>query len=319
MKREEIKYINLKGKLISDESQLSILPLEIEDYIKGTTDVKDNSPYGKKINFEIVVYNEELSNEKVVGEICGRFFDIQKIMMDEFIPEEIFDEIDQYTLDMYEGTNSDVSVGLRMNIYTIDSIFIKKEFRNMKIGSCAILMLEEMLKEQFNRKIGKFVISSEPIWYKEEKEPDENELKQLKYKCNNFWRKLGFQYGSLDNFMFFNTDFDMRKIYSMGGNVELDYSNYEILSLSNMKSIYTYYNNKNIQGEKLNFDYLTKEELFIIWAVEEKTDSQIAKLFGTTVPKVVYAREKYGITKEGLAEPSDELMKIIRNYIRFYQ
>ena len=320
MEKEEIKCISLRGSIVYDDGFLDILPIEIDDYLKGTISIKENAPYGKNIDFQIVVFDEDISESVVVGNIYGRLFDMQQMTIDNVNPIEILDGIDQYTWEMYESTNLENSNGVYENIYMIDNIIIENKYRNLKIGSCAIIMLEDMIKEQFNKQVGKFIINPEIIYSKDEKGPLESEVSKLKERCINFWKKLGFQKGEYDDYMYFNMDFDMRKIYEIGGNVTLDYGNNEILAFSKAKSIYRFFNNKKINGFKLKFENITKEELFMLWDREDKSDKEIAELFKTTIPKITYMREKYGITKENLENYSNrpEIIEIIRNCIRLY-
>lgn len=318
MEKTIVDFILLKGEIAFEGGQLEIMPIKINSYLKGLENVVSNDSYGKNFDFEIEAYDEDVEIIDTVGKIYGRYFDLVEMHIDGVHHAELMDNIDQSTWNMYESTIYDKKQGHFENMYIIDSIIIKEKYRNMKIGTASILMLEEMIKAQFNRRIGIIVLESSPHWHKDETKPSEEELEKLNEKVLNFWKRLGFKPTEDGEYMYFNTDFDMRKINEDGGDIPFDYTENEYLKFSNSKSVFIFYKNRKSQGFKLNIEHLTKEELFMMWAYEDKTDKIIAMLFDTTIPKVTYLREKYGITKENQKNQTPEINEIIINCIRLY-
>lgn len=222
MNKSKIKNLSLRGNIDIDGGALGMVPIPIDYYLEGVTNVNDHDSYGKNINFKIVAWDELLNESREIGEITGRFFDMQQMDREHYDPNELLNDIDLYTTEMYESCKREI--GLKQNIYMVDTIILGKEYRGNRFGVCAIIMLEEMLNAQFERQIGGIIVKARPIWNRDDEEPDDYELSELQDRCKKFWKRLGFQNGTFGDYMYFITDFNMREIYKNQKSISRNYN-----------------------------------------------------------------------------------------------
>jgi len=214
---ENITSVSMIGKLSSyygDDFQSSIV--DIKELLSGKASFREQAfceeLYLKAINFGIFVhYEDENGNRDTdkAGELFGRFYDIERCSDDEFDPLEVFDNVDQYTYEIYELGCSYHDGILSDNIFAIDSFMIYPEYREKNIGTAVIHILSEVLEAQFNMKAGRLVVVPKVIYDKKrEPEPTDSQCEQLKSRCEDFWMKLGFEMAKAP-YWCFNLDMQM--------------------------------------------------------------------------------------------------------------
>ncbi|KNY30170.1 hypothetical protein [Pseudobacteroides cellulosolvens] len=227
MAEKNWKNISLKGKLESYCNGFGQpVPININELLKGKTTFEENaSPYEKYlvgISFDIVVHNKDLSKEIIVGSIHGKYYDIEKCEKDDADIDEAFNDIDQYTFDIYnlpsDLEGDEVSI-ISDNIFSIDSLYIEPEYRNNRYGTCAMLLLPNALETQFNRNVGYLITEPRPIYDPQKEDKNSNgECVFLEKKLIRFWEALGFK--NKDSLFYFNADYDMQKVYLSNKNIK---------------------------------------------------------------------------------------------------
>lgn len=303
MEAKEIKAINFN--VVNVKLTGLFMPVEIDEFLNGESDFKDNPAYVNDITLNILGYDENY-DEYLIGSINGRYIDINEMILNEEFIEGYLDNEEPDILEFYCIAKDKEYIGHKNNIFSIDSIKLEEEFKDNKLLSAVIMMLEQFLKVSINKEVGAFIIDYKVSWHTDNEE-------NLSIA---FWGALGFRNSGFENTMYFNTDFDMREVYLLEKIKDYSYKNMSILALPDNISIFTYYNNKRIDGLKLNFDMVTKEELFMMYLIEGKSDTEIAKLFSTTAAKVKSIRIKHYITEENLMEKPQELIQTIINCIK---
>ena len=214
---ENITSVSMIGKLSSyygDDFQSSTV--DIKELLSGRASFREQAfceeLYLKAINFEIFVHYEDEDGKQdtdKAGELLGRFYDIERCSEDEFDPLEVFDNVDQYTYEIYELGCSYHEGILSENIFAIDSFMIYPEYRERNIGTAVIHILSEVLEAQFNLKAGCLVVVPKVIYdEKREPEPTDSQYKQRKSRCEDFWRNLGFEMVK-HPYWYFNLDMQM--------------------------------------------------------------------------------------------------------------
>jgi GNAT superfamily N-acetyltransferase len=214
---ENITSVSMIGKLSSyngDDFQSSTV--DIKELLSGKASFREQAfceeLYLKAINFDIFVHREDENGNRATdkaGELFGRFYDIERCSEDEFDPLEVFDDVDQYTYEIYELGCSYHDGTLSDNIFAIDSFLIYPEYRKKSIGTAVIHILSDVLEAQFNMKAGCLVVIPKVIYDKErEPEPTEFQCERLKSRSEDFWVKLGFEMAKAP-YWYFNLDMQM--------------------------------------------------------------------------------------------------------------
>ncbi|ACL77032.1 hypothetical protein [Ruminiclostridium cellulolyticum] len=226
---KKLTHLSLVGKLEPYGAGFSEpIPINIKDILKGKTtfdlSVSEFEKYLVGISFDIIASTSDYAEHKTVGYLNGKFYNIEQALEDNTltdVADNAFDDIDQYTFDIYElvtELQNELSYepgempSLCFNIFSIDNIYIEPEYRNNKFGSCAIILLSDYLKTQFNRQAGYFVLEPIPR-YNPEKEHEIVDCQPvfIEKKLNRFFNNLGFK--SKGDYLYFNLNYDMQKIY----------------------------------------------------------------------------------------------------------
>ncbi len=228
MKR--LTHLSLMGKLEPYGAGFSEpIPINIADILKGKTtfdlSASESEKYLLGISFDIIASTSNYEDNKTVGNLNGKFYNIEQAIEDNKLTDvvsSVFDDIDQYTFDIYELVTklqdellyeTGEMPSLCSNIFSIDNIYIEPEYRNNKFGSCTIILLSDYLKTQFNRQVGYFILEPIPR-YKPEKEHEIDDCHPmfLEKKLNRFFNNLGFK--PKGDYLYFNLNYDMQKIYN---------------------------------------------------------------------------------------------------------
>lgn len=208
----------MTGKLSSyDGSDFKPTAIEIKELLSGKVSFGEEATceelYLKSLAFEILVYGEDSENSadhEKAGSLVGRLFDIERCEEDEFDPLEVFDTEDQYTYEIYEMGHQHHQGMLSQNIFAIDSLMIYPEFRGNNVGTAAIHILADLIEAQFNLEVGCFIVIPEP-GYDPEKEakPNKAQYEHYKSRCEEFWKRLGFEPIKNSPYWYFNLDLRM--------------------------------------------------------------------------------------------------------------
>lgn len=217
MQKENIDSINLIGHLHDYDIGI-MMPVTIKSLVsnkvKPGDDITPTNKYLPGIKFDIVVYDEDLCEEEIVGEITGKYYDVDNAEYDDMIAPA-FDNVDQYTWDIYETIAYNKNLRLKhchtKNIFSIDTFIINPNYRNLNIGTSALMLLKDALKIQFNRDIAVIIAECCPIEYSKF-EISELEWKHREKKLERFFTRLGFI--KIDRYMIFDTSNDMQEIYN---------------------------------------------------------------------------------------------------------
>lgn len=214
-----ISIISMTGKLSSyfGGDAFRSTPIDIKELLSGKTSFRKEvfceELYLKSMEFEVSVHDGNYEDTEVsekAGSLVGRLFDVERCEEDEFDPLEVFDNVDQYTYEIYDMGRKHHEGILSENIFAIDSLMIYPEYRGKNVGTAAIHILADVIETQFNIKVGCFIIIPEPRYDAErESKPDETQYEHYKARCEEFWKRLGFE--SLDDspYWYFNADMKM--------------------------------------------------------------------------------------------------------------
>ena len=191
--------------------------VNITELLSGKTSFREEAYceelYLKSIEFDICVHDEDdYGNEdsEKAGVLIGRLFDIEHCEEDEFDPMEVFDNVDQYTYEIYDMGRKHHRGILSDNIFAIDSLLIYPEYRGKNVGTAVIHILSGVIEAQFNLKAGCFIVVPEPGYDAErEAKPDEAQYECYKIRCERFWEKLGFERLGDSSYWYFNLDIKM--------------------------------------------------------------------------------------------------------------
>ncbi|MFW6029969.1 MAG: hypothetical protein ACOCRO_06905, partial [Halanaerobiales bacterium] len=123
----------------------------------------------------------------------------------------VFENVDQYTYEIYHmGQNHHQGI-LSDNIFSIDSFIIYPEYRDKNVGTAVIHILSDVLAVQFNITVGCFILEPQPRYEDEREErPDEVQYEYYQEKCERFWSKLGFK--RLDDSLYWYLNLDMKML-----------------------------------------------------------------------------------------------------------
>lgn len=213
-----ITSVSMIGKLSSHYGgNFRATTVNINEILSGKTSFREevycDELYLKSIEFDIFVHDEDdEGNEDTekAGVLIGRLFDIEHCEEDEFDPLAVFDNVDQYTYEIYDMGSKHHGGILSDNIFAIDSFTIYPEYRGKNVGTAVIHILSEVIEAQFNMKAGCLIVVPEP-GYDAEKEvkPDETQYQSYKIRCERFWEKLGFECLEDSSYWYFNLDIKM--------------------------------------------------------------------------------------------------------------
>lgn len=221
MTRADISRISMIGKLSSYYGgDFEYASIDIQELLSGKVsfgeEVTCKELYLKSLEFEVHVHGDNHENSAdseghaKAGSLTGRLFDIERCEEDEFNPLEVFDSEDQYTYEIYEMGQLHHQGILSPNIFAIESLMIYPEFRGKNAGTAAIHILAEVIEAQFNLGVGCFIVIPEP-GYDPEKEtkPNKAQYELSKTRCEEFWRRLGFERIKNSPYWYFNLDMRM--------------------------------------------------------------------------------------------------------------
>lgn len=215
---ENITSVSLIGNLSSYYGgEFRSTSINIKELLSGQTSFRDEAFYEelylKSINFKIIVHDEdEEGNDEFeeAGELIGRIFDVERCDEDKFDPMEVYDNVDQYTYEIYQMGRKNHEGIISENIFAIDNFVIHPEYREKNVGTAVMHMLAEVLDAQFNSKVGCFIVVPEPKYDNErEAKPDETQYEIYRTKCVRFWEKLGFKCLEGSSYWYFNLDMRM--------------------------------------------------------------------------------------------------------------
>ena len=213
-----ISSVSMIGKLSSYSGGDFHSPtVNIKELLSGRTSFREEvfseELYLKSFEFEIFVHDEdEEGNEETekAGVLVGRLFNVDRCNEDEFDPMEVFDNVDQYTYEIYEMAGKYHGGILSENIFAIDSFVIYPEYRGENVGTAVIHILSEVIETQFNLKAGCLIVVPEPGYDAErEAKPDEAHYESNKKRCEIFWKNLGFERLEDSSYWYFNLDMKM--------------------------------------------------------------------------------------------------------------
>jgi GNAT superfamily N-acetyltransferase len=154
-----------------------------------------------------------------LGYISGTYFKINDMEDDGVDKIDVFDSISQETYEVYkslydvDGIERGEYIGINGNVFYIDRFYIEKEYKNLGIGSKALIDLEIILKYSLNCKVGNFILLPSAI------EKIDNSLQMVKdneahlkltNKLKKFYKHFGFKKIKNSNYMYFNTDYKMK-------------------------------------------------------------------------------------------------------------
>jgi len=213
-----ISSVSLIGKLSSYYGgDFRSTTVNIKELLSAKTSFREEAfceeLYLKSIEFDILVHDKDVEgNEETekAGVLVGRLFDVERCNEDEFDPMEVFDDVDQYTYEIYDMGRKHHEGILGDNIFAIDSFMIYPEYRGKNVGTAVIHILSEVIEAQFNMKAGCLIVVPEPGYDAErEAKPDEAQYETFKIRCERFWEKLGFERLEDSSYWYFNLDMKM--------------------------------------------------------------------------------------------------------------
>ena len=215
MTMADISRISIIGRLSSYyDGDFRSTAIDIKELLSGKTSYREEAfcedLYLKSIEFEIFVHDENNEVHEKAGLLIGRLFDIECCEEDEFDPLEVFDNVDQYTYEIYDMGRKYHEGFLSQNIFAIESLMIYPEFRDKNVGTAAIHILADAIEAQFNLNAGCFIVIPEPAYDSErEAKPDEAQYEHHKARCKEFWKRLGFESLKDSPYWYFNLDMGM--------------------------------------------------------------------------------------------------------------
>ena len=215
---ENISSVSMIGKLSSYyDGEFQASSVNIKQLLSGETTFREEAfceeLYLKSIQFDIYVHDEDEdgnNNTEKAGELTVRLFDIERCNEDEFDPMEVFDNVDQYTYEIYDMGRKHHQGIVSDNIFVIDSFVMYPDYRGKSVGTSVIHILSEVVEAQFNLKAGCLIVVPRPGFIAvKEPEPSESQYDKLQGKCESFWRNMGFEKLE-DPYWYFNLDMRLR-------------------------------------------------------------------------------------------------------------
>lgn len=215
---ENISSISMMGKFSSYYGGgFRSTPIDIKELLSGKTTFREDAfceeLYLKSIEFEVFIYDvndEDYEFPEKAGVLVGRLFDIERCEEDEFDPLEVFDNVDQYTYEIYDMGRKHHEGILSDNIFTIDALMIYPEYRGKNVGTSAMHILADVIEAQYNLKVGCIILVPEPGYDAgKETKPDASQYEHYKTRCENFWERLGFKRLNDSPYWYHNADMKM--------------------------------------------------------------------------------------------------------------
>lgn len=155
-----------------------------------------------------------------LGFLHGTYFKIDNMDNDGINKFDVFDSISQETYDVYSnlfdshGIEKEGRIGINGNVFSIDRLYIEKEYRNCGIGRRVITDLEKILQYSLNCKVGNFILlpsALEKVGESLKQIDDEKAHGTLTKRLQKFYRSIGFKKVPKGTHMYFNTDYRMKE------------------------------------------------------------------------------------------------------------
>ena len=211
MEIKEIRY-----RVSSSTSTTPITSLNEEK----TLYIYEYDSFWQSIQIDILGTTKEEDFEDIdLGFLEGIYFKVDDMENEGINKLDVFDSISQEAYDAYsnlfdtDGIEKEGIIGINGNIFSIDRLYIKNEYRNCGIGRRVIIDLQKILEYSLNCKIGNFILlpsSLEKVGEDLKQVTDKKEYTTLTKRLQNFYRSLGFKKVYKGTHMWFNTDYRMK-------------------------------------------------------------------------------------------------------------
>ena len=211
MEIKEIRY-----RVSSSTSTTPITSLNEEK----TLYIYEYDSFWQSIQIDILGTTKEEDFEDIdLGFLEGIYFKVDDMENDGINKLDVFDSISQEAYDAYsnlfdtDGIEKEGIIGINGNIFSIDRLYIKNEYRNCGIGRRIIIDLQKILEYSLNCKIGNFILlpsALEKVGEDLKQVTDKKEYTTLTKRLQNFYRSLGFKKVYKGTHMWFNTDYRMK-------------------------------------------------------------------------------------------------------------
>ena len=213
MEIKEIRY-----RVSSSTSTTPITSLNEEK----TLYIYEYDSFWQSIQIDILGTTKEEDFEDIdLGFLEGIYFKVDDMENEGINKLDVFDSISQEAYDAYsnlfdtDGIEKEGIIGINGNIFSIDRLYIKNEYRNCGIGRRIIIDLQKILEYSLNCKIGNFILlpsALEKVGEDLKQVTDKKEYTTLTKRLQNFYRSLGFKKVYKGTHMWFNTDYRMKGI-----------------------------------------------------------------------------------------------------------
>ena len=211
MEIKEIRY-----RVSSSTSTTPITSLNEEK----TLYIYEYDSFWQSIQIDILGTTKEEDFEDIdLGFLEGIYFKVDDMKNEGINKLDVFDSISQESYDAYsnlfdtDGIEKEGIIGINGNIFSIDRLYIKNEYRNCGIGRRVIIDLQKILEYSLNCKIGNFILlpsALEKVGEDLKQVTDKKEYTTLTKRLQNFYRSLGFKKVYKGTHMWFNTDYRMK-------------------------------------------------------------------------------------------------------------
>jgi len=211
MEIKEIRY-----RVSSSTSTTPITSLNEEK----TLYIYEYDSFWQSIQIDILGTTKEEDFEDIdLGFLEGIYFKVDDMENEGINKLDVFDSISQEAYDAYsnlfdtDGIEKEGIIGINGNIFSIDRLYIKNEYRNCGIGRRIIIDLQKILEYSLNCKIGNFILlpsALEKVGEDLKQVTDKKEYTTLTKRLQNFYRSLGFKKVYKGTHMWFNTDYRMK-------------------------------------------------------------------------------------------------------------
>lgn len=154
-----------------------------------------------------------------LGFLKGIYFKVDDMENEGINKLDVFDSISQEAYDAYshlfdtDGVEKEGIIGINGNIFSIDRLYVKNEYRNCGIGRRVIMDLQKILEYSLNCKIGNFILlpsALEKVGDDLKQITDKKEYTKLTKRLQKFYRNIGFKKVYKGTHMWFNTDYRMK-------------------------------------------------------------------------------------------------------------
>ena len=156
MEIKEIRY-----RVSSSTSTTPITSLNEEK----TLYIYEYDSFWQSIQIDILGTTKEEDFEDIdLGFLEGIYFKVDDMENEGINKLDVFDSISQEAYDAYsnlfdtDGIEKEGIIGINGNIFSIDRLYIKNEYRNCGIGRRVIIDLQKILEYSLNCKIGNFIL-----------------------------------------------------------------------------------------------------------------------------------------------------------------